>query len=94
MRRRPSIPVVIHVRGAGISVGKSKIDHGTGKFSEVYNISDVLGSYAQTDVHAGAVKSATAQLLMNGKVSLALAGKGDGFDLGLGVARFAISRAK
>jgi len=89
-----SMPVVIHVRGAGISVGKSKIDNGTGKFSEVHKISDVLGSYAQTDVHAGAVKSATAQLLTNNKVSLALAGKGDGYDLGIGVAKFTISRAK
>jgi hypothetical protein len=38
-----SMPVVIRARGAGISVGKSKIEHGTGKFSGVYRLSDVLG---------------------------------------------------
>jgi len=88
-----SFPVVIHARGAGLTVGKSKITSGTGKFAYVHEISDVIGMYAQGDVHAGAVKSGAAQLLTNGKVSLALAGKGEGYDLGIGIAGFTISRA-
>jgi hypothetical protein len=88
-----SLPVVIHARGAGVTVGKSKITNGTGKFAEVHQISDVIGTYAQGDVHAGIVKSGAAQLLTNGKVSLALAGKGEGYDLGIGIAGFTISRA-
>ena len=88
------MPVVIHARGAGISFGKSKIEHGTGKFSDVYKLSDVPGSYVQTDAHAGAVKSASARLLTRGDVSVALAGTGDGIDLGIGIARFTIAKAK
>jgi hypothetical protein len=89
-----SMPVVIRVRGVGISAGRSKVDNGTGKFAYVHAISDVLGSYAQGDVHAGVGKSGTAQLLTNGKISLALAGAGEGFDLGIGVADFTIRQAK
>jgi hypothetical protein len=89
-----SLPVVIRARGAGLTVGKSKITNGTGKFARVHQISDVIGTYAQADVHAGVVKSGEAQLLTNGKVSLALAGKGEGYDLGVGLAGFTISRAK
>ena len=53
-----------------------------------------VGAYAQGDLHAGIVKSGAAQLLTNGKVSLALAGKGEGYDLGIGIAGFTISRAQ
>ena len=56
----------------------------------MHQISDVIGTYAQGDVHAGLVKSGEAQLLTNGKVSLALAGKGEGYDLGIGIAGFTI----
>ena len=60
----------------------------------MHQISDVIGTYAQADVHAGVVKSGEAQLLTNRKVSLALAGEGEGYDLGVGLAGFGISRAK
>ena len=55
----------------------------------MHQISDVIGTYAQGDVHCrpGEV---VAQSLTNGKVSLALAGKGEGYDLGIGVAGFTI----
>ena len=85
-----SMPVVLHARGAGLSIGKTKIDNGTGKFAYVHSIDQVLGSYAQTDAHVGISKSATAQLLTNGKVSVALAGTGEGFDIGVGFAEFTI----
>ncbi|HUP07124.1 MAG TPA: hypothetical protein VMU47_08225 [Caldimonas sp.] len=88
-----SMPVVIHARGAGLSMGKSEM-RGTGTFTRVEAIFDVLGSYAQADVHAGIVKSGTAQALTNGSVSLALVGTGNGYDLGIGVASFTISAAK
>ena len=85
-----SLPVVIQARGAGFTVGKSKITNGTGKFVHVRQISDVFGTYAQGDVHAGVVKSAEAEMLTNGKVSLGLAGTGEGVDLGIGMAGFTI----
>jgi len=85
--------VKISAKGAGLTVGKSKIDDGTGKFSDVHTITDVLGNYAQGEAHAGVVKSGTAQVLTKGTVSLALAGKGEGVDLGIDVGEFTLSRA-
>lgn len=89
-----SMPVIIKARGGGLTVGKSHIDNGHGKFTDIHTIGDVLGNYAQGEVHAGLVKSGSAQLLTKGTVSLALAGDGEGVDLGVDIARFTISPAK
>ena len=88
----PPMPVRIKARGAGLTVGKSHIEHGTGEFTDVRFIEDVLGDYAQAGAHAGAVKSAQAGVLTKGEVSLALAGHGEGFDLGVDVTKFTIKR--
>jgi hypothetical protein len=85
-----SLPVVVQARGAGLTVGKPKVTNGTGKFASVHHISDVLGTYAQDDMPAGLVKSGQAQLLTNGEVSLGLASRGQGYDLGNGIAGFTI----
>ncbi len=87
-----SMPVKIAVRGGGLTAGKWHVDNGTGKFSDVHNIRDVLGSYAQGGAHAGVVKSGEAQVMTKGEVSLALAGTGEGVDLGVDVGKFTISR--
>ncbi len=88
-----SMRVAIASKGGGLTVGKSHIDDGTGKFSDVHRIDDVLGSYAQGEAHAGLVKSGTAQVLTKGTVSLALAGKGEGVDIGIDVGEFTLTRA-
>jgi len=84
--------VKISAKGGGLTVGKSHIDNGTGRFTDVHNINDVLGTYAQGDASAGAVKSGTAQLLTKGTVSLALAGSGEGVELGVSVGGFTIEQ--
>jgi hypothetical protein len=89
-----SMRVSIAAKGAGLTVGKSHIDGGTGRFSDVHQLSDVFGSYAQAEAHAGVVKSSTAQVLTKGPVSLALAGTGEGFDLGIDIGEFTLTRAK
>jgi len=88
-----SMAVDISAKGGGITVGKSHIDNGHGRFTDVHNINDVLGTYAQGDVSAGAVKSGTAQVLSKGTVSLALAGSGEGVELGVSVGGFTIEKA-
>ncbi len=88
-----SMRVKIESKGGGLTAGKSHIDNGTGTFTDVHTITDVLGSYAQGDASAGAVKSGTAQVLTKGTVSLALAGSGEGIELGVSVGQFTISRA-
>jgi len=66
------------------------VDHGRGDFTHVRTIDDVLGRYAQGEVHAGMMKSGTAQVLTKDTVSLALAGTGEGVDLGVYVGEFTL----
>ncbi len=87
-----SMPVKISIKGGGLTAGKWHIDNGKGKFTDVHVISDVLGHYAQGGAHAGVVKSAEAQVLTKGTVSLALAGHGEGTDRGDDVGPLTISR--
>lgn len=85
--------VRLRVKGGGLTVGKSTVDNGHGEFTGVYDISDVLGSYVTGSAHAGAVKSSNAAVLTKGPVSLAISGTGRGWDLGVDVGEFVISRA-
>ncbi|HEY4529109.1 MAG TPA: hypothetical protein VIG97_02085 [Luteimonas sp.] len=82
--------VTIEARGGGLSVGKSEIRGGRGEFSAVGSIDEVFGGYAAAEAHAGAVKSSKAQVMTKGEVSLALAGTGEGFDLGVAFGAFMI----
>jgi hypothetical protein len=80
--------------GGGLTVGKYRVDNGTGKFSEVNSVDELLGDYAQGEANAGVVKSGTAQVLTKGTSTLALAGAGEGVDIGISFGKFTISRAK
>lgn len=85
-----TLPVKISAKGGGLTAGKWNVHDGTGKFTDVHKITDVLGTYAQGEAHAGLIKSGTAQVLTKGTVSLALAGTGEGIDLGINVGAFTI----
>jgi len=82
--------VRVSAKALGLTAGKWKIDNGTGQFSDVHKINDVLGSYAQASANAGALKSGEAQVLTKGTVSLALAGAGEGVNLGVDIGAFKI----
>ena len=86
--------VTLKAKGGGLSVGKSKIENGTGEFSEVGDIKELLGTYASAEAHAGAAKASKAEAMTKGEVSLALAGTGEGWDLGITFGSFTISAAK
>lgn len=85
-----SLQVKLRAKGGGLTFGKTKISHGIGKFSGLTSVRDVLGSYANAEAHAGAVKSAEAQVLTKGNVALALSGKGEGWNLGVAFGAFII----
>ncbi len=87
-----SIPVSIRAKGGGLTVGKSRISNGRGKFSGAYSLSDLIGTYGGAEVHAGAVRSSNAQVVTKGDISLALAGTGHGWDIGIGFGKFEIKR--
>jgi hypothetical protein len=87
-----SARVALRVRGGGLTVGKSEILNGKARFSEVKDISEIFGSYATAEAHAGVVKSSGAQVMTKGPVSMALAGTGRGVDLGVSFGKFQIKR--
>ena len=83
--------VTLSAVGGGITFGKHEITNGRGRFTKVDDISQLYGSYASSEAHAGANKSADAQALTKGKVSLAFKGTGKGYDLGFSFGRFKIT---
>ncbi len=84
--------VKIDVVGGGLTAGKYRINNGKGEISNVHNISQVFGDYVQAGAEAGVVKSSQAQVLTKGTTSLALAGTGEGVNLGVSVGKFTISK--
>ena len=86
------MPVTVSAKALGLTAGKWHIDNGKGSFTDVHKISDVLGRYAQASANAGVIKSGEAQVLSKGPVSLALAGGGEGMNLGVDVGAFTIKR--
>jgi len=74
------------------AVGKSTVSDGRGKFTGAYSLNDLIGTYGGAEVHAGASRSSNAQVVTKGDISLALAGTGRGWDLGVGFGKFVIER--
>lgn len=87
-----SMKVSLSAKGGGLTVGKSSIEDGRGEFSAVGDMDELFGTYVAAEAHAGAVKSAGAQVMTKGEVSLALSGTGRGVDLGVAFGAFTISR--
>jgi hypothetical protein len=87
-----SAKVRLEAKGGGLTLGKSQIRDGKGKFSEVADISEVFGTYIQGGATAGAVKASGATAMTKGEVSLALAGTGTGFEVGVSFGKFTISK--
>jgi hypothetical protein len=85
--------VKLSSKGGGLTAGKFQIE-GHGEFSEVSDIRDLFGSYAQAEANAGAVKTAEGTVLTKGEVSLALAGKDGGWDVGISFGKFTIIEKK
>jgi len=87
-----SARVSLRAKGGGLTAGKSKIVKGRGTFSEVADISELFGSYASAEAHAGMVGSSAAQVVTKGTVSLAFSGTGKGVDLGVTFGEFVIKK--
>ena len=87
-----SMQVHLRAEGGGLTFGKTEIDDGRGSFTGVYDIQQVLGHYGGAEAHAGAQASANSQVVTKGNVSLALTGKGRGWNLGVAFGAFIIER--
>ncbi len=84
--------VAISVHGGGLTFGKTEIFNGKAEISGVRSIDDIYGSYAAAEAHAGVVKAGQVEVLTKGNVSLALAGTGEGIDVGIDFSKFTISK--
>jgi hypothetical protein len=86
------LAVKIESKGGGLTFGHSDIKNGTGKFSPVHDIHDLIGGYATAEANAGGGDNASkAQVVTKGSVSLALTGRGTGRTLGVSFGSFIIS---
>ena len=86
--------VKLRLKGGGLTAGKGEIREGRGTFSSVSGIHEVFGSYVAADASAGAGVSAAANVMTKGEVSLSLAGKGTGVELGFSVGKFTIKKKR
>ncbi len=86
-----SFNVNIVAVGGGLTVGKYRVENGSGKFSDVASTDELWGDYAQGEANAGVVKSGTAQVLTKGTATLALAGAGEGVDIGISFGKFTLT---
>ena len=87
------LAVKIESKGGGLTFGHSQIKDGTGKFSPVHDIHDLIGGYATAEANAGGGDNASkAQVVTKGSISLALTGRGTGRTLGVSFGSFIISK--
>lgn len=87
-----SARVNLSSKGGGITFGRSKIE-ATGTFTDVDGISELFGTYVQSEAHAGAGKSTKASAMTKGEVSLSIVGTGKGVDVGIAFGKFTIEKA-
>lgn len=88
-----SMKVHLDAKGGGLTVGKYKLTDGHGEFSNVTDISQILGTYATASAHVGAVNSGHVAAMTKGRVSLKLSGNGEGWDIGAALSGFTIHKA-
>jgi hypothetical protein len=88
-----SARVEISVKGGGLTFGKTDIYKGKAEISGVQSIKDAYGSYVMASAHAGVVKAGAVAVMTKGNVSIALAGAGEGLDVGIDFSDFTIRRA-
>ncbi|QNK00225.1 hypothetical protein [Dyella telluris] len=86
-----SMKVKLDANGGGLSVGSSRIDDGTGEFTSLHSISEIPGTYADVNANT-AIKAGNAQVLTKGVVSLAIAGVGHGFEMGVTLGELTITQ--
>lgn len=82
--------IKIRTHGGGATFGKMKIEEGSATFTKVFDISDLYGTYARSEAHAGASAHAGAQAMTKGDISMSMSGTGHGFDIGVAFGSFKI----
>lgn len=84
--------VTISSHGGGLTAGKSDLLNGKGSFSEVKDIGEIFGTYAQAEASAKANKGGSATVMTKGEISLAISGTGRGWEAGASLGGFTIKK--
>lgn len=87
-----SIPVRITAHSGGPTLGVYEVIGGRGKFSKVYAVEDLFGTYFVAMGHAGAGAGAEGRGLFKGNASLSMTGTGTGINLGIAFGGLTIRR--
>lgn len=88
-----SANVDVSLKAVGLTAGKYHVD-GKGEFSKIHKVSELYGSYAAAEGNAGVVKAGQAAVVTKGKVSLALSGTGEGWNVGVSLGKFQLTPSK
>jgi hypothetical protein len=88
-----SAKVKLKLVGGGITGGKTAVRDATGRFTEVSDISELYGGWAQAGATAAAGPAASASVVTKGDISLTLVGTGSGVQLGFGGGKLTIKPA-
>lgn len=86
--------VRIVARGAGLSSGNSHVDGASGKFTDVHDLAEILGTYTDDTACRQTARCPDAQVLRNGDVLLALSGSNKDVDLTMGLGEFTLTRGR
>ncbi len=87
-----SANVNLSFTGGGFTFGSYEITNGKGTIQGVNNINDIYGGAFSLDGDAGFGKAIEGRLVLRGSRSLALSGKGNGYNLGWAMGSFKITR--
>ena len=85
--------VAVSSKGVGLTAGKYKID-GKGEFTKVHDIADLFGGYAAAEGDAGLIKAGATSVVTKGDVTLAIAGHGEGWNVGVSLGQFKLTPMK
>jgi hypothetical protein len=86
-----SANVTLQFHGGGITFGVSDLN-GVVRFSQVRDVSEVVGAYFTVEGHAGLSRSVEGRAGTRGPVWISQSGKGRGFDLGFAFGALSIRR--
>jgi hypothetical protein len=89
-----TVEVRVEAYGPGVTSINSTFQDATGDFTEVSELNDLLGTYRGLVAPVGADRGAEVNVVTKGEVSVALAGAGKGWDLGVTMGRLDIHPAR
>jgi hypothetical protein len=83
---------ILDRRATRFNQKRPDIVEGKGTFSGVKEIGEVFGTYVQAGASGSAIQGGQARAMTKGEISLALSGSGRGWDVGVSIGGFTITK--